>query len=278
MKNLILRTLFGILYVGILAGVLLFLPGYLHIFAALAGCLMLQEFYANSIGGSLKAGRILAALTMVLCCFSLWYVRKEQAGDETMALALALVPLLCLPFTLIFSKERFEYGKFAYVCTGLVYIGVPVALLPLLLVRDGVPSGLMLLCLFILIWCADVGAYCLGTLLGQKPTSRKLAPHISPKKSWWGVAGGILLSMGGALALWGLGLLQMPWYHCLGLGAVICVFATVGDLFESLWKRHLGIKDSGKAIPGHGGWLDRLDSSLLAVPAATVYLLLFNLI
>lgn len=276
MKNLTLRTLFGILYVGVLAGVLLFLPHQLHIFGALAGCLMLHEFYANSLGDSFKAGRILAALTVVLGCFSLWYVRIESVGEQ--ALAFGLIPLLFLPFTQIFSKDRFEFGKFAYLCTGLLYIGLPVALLPVLLVRDGVPSGLMMLCFFILIWCSDVGAYCLGSLLGQRPGSKKLAPHISPKKSWWGVVGGILLCVGGALALWGLRLLQMPWYHCLGLGVVICVFATVGDLFESLWKRHLGIKDSGNAIPGHGGWLDRLDSSLTAIPAATIYLILFQII
>lgn len=276
MKNLILRTLFGILYVGMLTGVLLFLPHYLHIFAALAGCLMLHEYYANSVGVSLKAGRILAVLTVVLSCFSLWYVRRELLGEE--ALAIGLIPLLCLPFTQIFCRERFEYGKFAYLCTGLLYIGAPVALSPVLLVRNGVPSGLMLLCFFILIWCSDVGAYCLGTMLGQKPGAKKLAPHISPKKSWWGVAGGLLLCMGGAAALWALGWLSLPWYHCMALGAVICIFATLGDLFESLWKRHLGIKDSGNAIPGHGGWLDRLDSSLTAVPAGTIYLILFQLI
>ncbi len=276
MKNLTLRTLFGILYVGILAGVLLFLPHQLHIFVALAGCLMMHEFYANSLGESFKAARILAALTVVLTCFSLWYVRTEQVGEE--ALASGVIPLLCIPITQIFSKERFEFGKFAYLCTGLLYIGGPVALLPVLLVRDGVPSGLTMLCFFILIWCSDVGAYCLGSLLGQKPNSKKLAPHISPKKSWWGVVGGILLCMGGALALWALRLLQMPWYHCLALGVVICIFATVGDLFESLWKRTLGIKDSGNAIPGHGGWLDRLDSSLTAIPAATIYLSIFQII
>ena len=276
MKNLILRTLFGILYVGALAGALLFLPQYLHVFAALAGCLMLHEYYANSLGESLKASRLLAALTMILTCFSLWYVRREMLGEE--ALAIALLPLLCLPLSLLFSRERFAYDKFACLGTGLLYIGLPVALLPVLLVRDGVPSGLLMLCLFILIWCSDVGAYCLGTLLGQKPSSHKLAPQISPKKSWWGIVGGVLLCMGGAVVLWLVGWLQIPWYHCLGLGVVICVFATVGDLFESLWKRHLGIKDSSNAIPGHGGWLDRLDSSLTAIPAATIYLILFQLI
>jgi len=272
MKNLILRTLFGILYVGVLAGVLLFLPGYLHIFAALAGCLMLHEFYANSVGESLKACRILSALAMVLCCFALWYVRIGKAPES--ALLFAFVPLLFLPAALIFSKEKFEFDKFAYLCAGLVYIGLPVALSPVILAY----SGTLVLCFFILIWCSDVGAYCLGSLLGQKPSSRKLAPDISPKKSWWGVAGGVLLCMGGALVLWAAGGFHLPWFHCLGLGLIICIFATMGDLFESLWKRHLGIKDSGNAIPGHGGWLDRLDSSLLAIPAATVYLLLFDLI
>lgn len=271
MKNLILRTLFGILFVGVLVSVLLFLPRYLHVFAALAGCLMLHEFYANSVGESLKACRVLAALTMVLSCFALWHVRTGSLAAS--ALCFAFVPLLFLPAALIFSREKFEYDKFAYLCTGLVYIGLPVALSPVVLAY----SGKLVLCFFILIWCSDVGAYCLGSMLGQRPSAHKLAPDISPKKSWWGIVGGVLLCIGGALVLWALGWLSLPWFHCLGLGVVICVFGTFGDLFESLWKRHLGIKDSGKAIPGHGGWLDRFDSSLLAIPAASVYLLLFDL-
>jgi phosphatidate cytidylyltransferase len=106
----------------------------------------------------------------------------------------------------------------------------------------------------------------------------KLFPRISPGKSWEGSIGGGILVIAIAVLVWylteqyqlnQLGLSALEWA---GLGLTVVIFGTWGDLVESLFKRTLGIKDSGNILPGHGGMLDRFDSSLLAIPAAVVYL------
>ena len=129
------------------------------------------------------------------------------------------------------------------------------------------------LCVFIFLWANDTGAYCTGSLLGR----HKLFPRISPGKSWEGSIGGgiIVLIVAYFIGSYeaGLnsdtGLTVIQW---MGLGLVVVVFGTWGDLVESLFKRTLGIKDSGNILPGHGGMLDRFDSSLMAMPASVVYL------
>jgi phosphatidate cytidylyltransferase len=114
---------------------------------------------------------------------------------------------------------------------------------------------------------SDVGGYAVGVLAGKHP----MAPSISPKKSWEGMAGSVLTCMVMATAILVLGL-DAPWWSGLVFGAAVAVTATVGDLGESLIKRDLGIKDMGHLLPGHGGIMDRLDSLLPA--AAVTYLLL----
>lgn len=113
----------------------------------------------------------------------------------------------------------------------------------------------------------DLGGYIAGVLFGSHP----MAPGISPKKSWEGFAGSLLLGVGVAVALVALGL-HAPWWVGLVLGVVLVVVSTAGDLSESLLKRDLGLKDMGHLLPGHGGVLDRIDSILLAAP--TTYILL----
>ena len=128
--------------------------------------------------------------------------------------------------------------------------------------------------MFAFLWVNDAGAYICGSLLGR----HKLFPRISPGKSWEGSIGGGLLVVGAAVLVWyltdlyevnDLGLTAYEWA---GLGLVVVIFGTWGDLIESLFKRTLGIKDSGNILPGHGGMLDRFDSTLMAVPASVVYL------
>jgi phosphatidate cytidylyltransferase len=114
---------------------------------------------------------------------------------------------------------------------------------------------------------SDVGGYAVGVLFGKHP----MAPSISPKKSWEGMAGSVATCMVVATGILVLGL-DAPWWSGLVFGAAIAVTATIGDLGESLIKRDLGIKDMGNLLPGHGGIMDRLDSLLPA--AAVSYLLL----
>jgi phosphatidate cytidylyltransferase len=133
----------------------------------------------------------------------------------------------------------------------------------------------------------DTGAYCIGSLLGR----HKLFPRISPGKSWEGSIGGAVVVLAVAYLLYVFDSGQLSYLadagfrssgmltleQWLGLGLVVVVFGTWGDLVESLFKRTLGIKDSGSILPGHGGMLDRFDSSLLAIPAAVIYLYTISL-
>ena len=131
-------------------------------------------------------------------------------------------------------------------------------------------NTLLPLSIFVFLWVNDSGAYCVGSLIGR----HKLFPRISPGKSWEGSIGGAVFVLAAAYAISYFldtkEMLAMPVW--LGLGLVVVIFGTWGDLVESLFKRTLGIKDSGNILPGHGGMLDRFDSSLLAIPAAVIYL------
>ena len=130
------------------------------------------------------------------------------------------------------------------------------------------------LSVFVFLWMNDTGAYLCGSLLGK----HKLFPRISPGKSWEGSIGGAVLVIIVAVGIWylteqyGVNDLQLSMMEWIGMGLTVVVFGTWGDLIESLFKRTLGIKDSGTILPGHGGMLDRFDSSLLAIPATVVYL------
>ena len=134
-------------------------------------------------------------------------------------------------------------------------------------------NGLLLLAIFIFIWVNDTGAYLVGSRWGKTP----LAPSISPKKTVEGSIGGLLLALLSAVILRLLLFPELSWLHILLIAAVVAIFGTIGDLFESSLKRQAGVKDSGKLIPGHGGILDRIDSFLLAVPAVYLLLRLFDL-
>ena len=129
------------------------------------------------------------------------------------------------------------------------------------------PNGMhWLVWLFVLVSAVDIGAYFVGTTWGR----RKLAPALSPAKTWEGVAGGAVLGIlvcGGALAA--LGLLSVAAGAIIALLIAVSVF---GDLLESLLKRQSGVKDSGTLLPGHGGLLDRIDSELAALPVFALLL------
>ncbi len=275
MNNTVVRTLSGLVY-GALIFLCLLVNGYL--FAALIifmMCVMMAEFYKMTMGESYKFSRGLAIGAGVILFLLLYFCRAFQMPGKYVALV--IIPVLVVMFNSLLVKDKSEFTKFAYIYTGLLYIAVPMALSNLLAFKDGAFSGLLILCFFIIIWCSDIGAYCLGTLFGQK-YGGKIAPEISPKKSWVGFWGGYVFSLLAALVLHWTGLLDIPVVHCLVLATIMHGAGVAGDLFESMWKRCCGVKDSGSIIPGHGGMLDRLDSTLFAMPLGAIYLALFNLI
>lgn len=191
---------------------------------------------------------------------------------------ISLSPLLWpMPFLLLigiselYDKQSVALGRVSFAIMALVYVVLPFALAHVLLNRQGEFDAHLLLTIFILIWANDTFAYLFGVSLGK----HRLWERISPKKSWEGFIGGGLTSiaLSALIAHFFFPLLMV---EMIGLAIIVVVFGTFGDLFESQLKRQNNIKDSGTALPGHGGFLDRFDSFLFIIPVALLYLEILN--
>ncbi len=154
---------------------------------------------------------------------------------------------------------------------GLPYLGLGAVALVWLRQTDGT-GGTNVMILLLIVWASDIGAYMVGRTVGGP----RLAPAISPGKTWSGAVGGLAAAAatGFMASVWLGG--PPPFWRSAGLAVLIGVIGQIGDLFESLLKRHFGVKDSGNMIPGHGGLLDRLDAVLTAAPAASLLALILG--
>lgn len=179
--------------------------------------------------------------------------------------------LLALTFIAIFLVQGFSKDvgsrRLFHTSFALLYIGVPMIVIPMVGYFNGEEYPWLLASVFILIWCNDSFAYLLGSAIGK----HKIFPRISPNKTWEGFMGGVISTVMAA-TIFHTYLPIMPYTAWLGLAVVVLIFGTLGDLFESAIKRSYEIKDSGKFMPGHGGILDRIDSLLFALPMAYFYL------
>lgn len=199
-----------------------------------------------------------------------------------------LIPYLFLIIYLLVSelylKKKNPLNNWAYAMMSQIYIALSFAMLNVLayhsIGNEGELSNyhiqynpILPLSIFIFTWINDTGAYCTGMLFGK----HRLFERISPKKSWEGSIGGGVFSIIGAIVMAHF-FPFMPISIWIGLALTVVIFGTLGDLTESLLKRTIGIKDSGNILPGHGGMLDRFDSTLMAVPAAVVYLYIISFI
>lgn len=276
MNSTVKRSIFGVLFLAVMLGGLLFYETlYVILFAFITG-VMLYEFYKMTMGNSWKD--LQAAAIAIGVAFFLLANEDFFCGHKAWRVGFAILCVLALMVKSILRKDHTDFLKTGFLYAGLVYIALPLALSNAVVCRNGEFSGLLMLAFFCIIWASDVGAYCFGMLLGQKSWSKKLCPHISPKKSWAGFWGGLLTALlTGAILHW-TGLFTFPIWHCLIVSALMNVMGVLGDLFESLWKRAAGVKDSGNIIPGHGGLMDRFDSALFAIPTGYIYLLLLHLV
>ncbi len=276
MKNVVVRTISGVGFVLVILACLLINRYLFAAFIILMMISMMHEFYRMTMGDLYRNSRIIAIATGVTLFLLIFFL--QCYGLPARFIACALVPLLVLMIYSLYEKDRENFGKFPLIYTGLLYIAAPLSLVNLLAFdSDGRFSAVLLLCFFIINWGSDIGAFCFGTAFGQKEGRRKLFPSISPKKSWVGFWGGVFLALVFAVILHFTGIFPFPLHHCLGLAVVIHIGGVYGDLFESQWKRWCSVKDAGNLIPGHGGMLDRFDSTIFAVCCAAIYLVVFNL-
>ena len=279
MRNLIIRTLTGAVYVLLLVGCTVYSPVSAFFFFALAAAGTLWEF--GSLMNTYKNAnmpRPINAMAGVVLVAGVWL--SAIASPQT-AQMFALYGLLMLYIIIsgLYRHSQNPLKDWALCFASQIYIALPFALLPLLSIAyDAGTSTLAYnwiypLALFIFLWVNDTFAYLCGCSL-QKYIPAKLFPRISPKKSWIGSIGGGLFTLLAAVIIWWWQPDTMPLLRWLGFALVVIVFGTWGDLVESLIKRQLGIKDSGHILPGHGGLLDRFDSALLVIPASVIYFIL----
>jgi len=281
MKNFLTRTLTGAIYVILLVGCTVFSPVSAFFFFSLVAAACVWEFchlMNRYEGASLSISiNVLAAFLLVA---AVWLF---CIGSETASRTLALYGLLLIYLLVseLYRRAENPLRNMALSMLSQVYVALPFSLLPLLSVSFDVAAGkyaylwIYPLALFIFIWANDTGAYLCGMAL-HNVFPAKLFPRISPKKSWVGSIGGGLITLAAAAVIYYLSPDTLPLWQWLGFALVVVVAGTWGDLVESLLKRHLGIKDSGNVLPGHGGFLDRFDSALLAIPSVVIFFLLIR--
>ena len=277
-KNLIVRSITGVLFVAIMVAGFLSPRAMVFLFALITG-LTLWE-YTGLVNGldNVQVNRFISTVAGV-------YFFLAVAGWRTgivnnfVVMVPYLLTIVYLFISELYTKNKNAINDWAYTMLGQMYIALPFSMINILAFemapdQSGVSYDTMLpLSVFIFLWVNDSGAYLTGSLLGR----HKLFPRISPGKTWEGsIGGGILViavaALLGYLVNRGVDVPRLSILGWMGLGLVIAVVGTWGDLVESLFKRTLGIKDSGNTLPGHGGMMDRFDSSLMAIPAAVLYL------
>ena len=281
MKNFIIRTITGAIFVAAIVASFLRPEAMVLLFSIVTG-MTIWEFagLVNERPG-VTINRFICTVAGVYFFYAMTYFCSDLYGGVAKSVVFIpyLVTVVYLLISELYAKQEDPINNWAYTMLSQMYIALPFSLLNVL-AFTATPNGqisfntLLPLSVFVFLWVNDTGAYCVGSLLGR----HKLFPRISPGKSWEGCIGGAVFVLVVAYIISYYidnGILStLQW---LGLGLVVVVFGTWGDLVESLFKRTLGIKDSGNILPGHGGMLDRFDSSLLAIPAAVVYLYTLSL-
>lgn len=282
-KNLIVRTITGVLFVAIMVAGFLNAMAMIVLFSIITA-MTLWEYtgLVNDRVANVNVNRFISTVggVYLFIAVALWSVDVVRGFAVLIPYVLTIIYLM---ISELYAKNKDAVTNMAYTMLGQMYIALPFALINILAFKrdaegnfcgdDMQPVMLLPLSIFILLWSNDTGAYCCGSLFGK----HKLFPRISPGKTWEGSIGGgiftvIIAGVIGYLANMGDVPHTLNIWQWLGLGAVVVIFGTWGDLVESLFKRTLGVKDSGNILPGHGGMMDRFDSSLMAIPAAVIYL------
>ncbi len=267
-KKLSVRAASGIVYIGIIIGCIFWGIIPFSYMAALFAVLGVIEF--EKITHELSAKTI---PTMLL----------DIAGAICLVFGWMLYPLVIWIFILIcrltlqlYIKSDSPLSDLSKSMMTQLYIGLPLGMMTLI---GSWVSLSIVFTIFLMIWINDTGAFLVGSTLGK----HRLFERVSPKKSWEGFFGGLLFNMiaGCLFFKYGrdfFGLDSMTLWESIGLGIIVTIFGTWGDLIESMIKRNLQIKDSGNIIPGHGGILDRIDSLLLVMPASFVYMCILDFV
>ncbi|MCQ2128634.1 MAG: phosphatidate cytidylyltransferase [Bacteroidaceae bacterium] len=282
MKNLIVRSVTGLLFVAAIVCSFLNAVAMIMLFALVTGLTIWEYTGLVNEQENVNTNRFICTVAGVYFFFAVAGFCSELT--PTAVFIPYLITIIYLMVAELYAKNPQPVDTWAYTMLSQMWIAVPFSTINILAfpATDGFPvfSCVLPLSVFVFLWLNDTGAYLCGSMLGR----HRLFPRISPKKSWEGSIGGAVLVLIAAAVI-GIvlgkyeqtaNILSIPKW--MGMGLIVVVFGTFGDLVESLFKRTLGIKDSGNILPGHGGMLDRFDSSLMAFPAVVIYLYTISLV
>lgn len=277
LKNLSIRAISGLVYAGLLVGALFLGPLATAILGSVLAAGASLEMCRNTVGrdnpGKWGMTWFIDAACLVFLIFS--FVAMSDSRFSICMIFFAI--LVFTRFLLqVFMHQENPLKSISIFTFEQVYIGIPLGLL--VAAVGALPSHWIVICAVAMIWISDTGAYLVGCTIGR----HKLFPRLSPKKSWEGFLGGLIFNIGAAFIYFycfhlDQGLFLSNVQGWIFISICVTAFATLGDLFESLLKRSLGIKDFGNIIPGHGGILDRIDSLLCVVPCVILAVLLGHL-
>lgn len=276
MKNVVIRSISGIAYIILVVGCILCGPWFF------LGLTMLFAIFATMelkrIARAKSGNRPRPATDCLDLCGILFMIVSASLASNPQLIFEGL-PAFLIPYIFyliargiieLYARDENPIESLGSSALSQLYIGVPLAALNLLYNMVG-PN--IVLAMFFFIWINDTGAFCVGSMIGRN----RLFERISPKKSWEGFWGGLVFCIIFAVVfalVFDRFFYSIPVAQFIGLAIVVSIFATFGDLFESLLKRTAGVKDSGKIMPGHGGILDRIDSLLMVAPICFCYMLI----
>ena len=268
------RTLSGAVYVAVVVSSILVHEVLFLALSIVLALLAVREY--NQLTHPHCATDVLSELSAVLCVFPCTLAFLYPHSCSMYALLTLLLPLAVL-IAQLWDTENNPILQWGHFLVAQIMIALPFALMNVLLHID----PYLLLAVFVLIWVNDSFAYCVGVLTAKLPGgNHKMFPRVSPKKSWEGLFGGLAFTIGAAFIM-----NRVGWFDAItregfelliagGFAFLVSAFGTLGDLMESLFKRTIGVKDSGKFMPGHGGVLDRFDSILLAAPVVLLFVMM----
>ena len=277
-NNFLQRAITGILFVAIIVGCILYDPLAFGTLFVTVSALTIREFgHLVNQSGEVSINRTITMLGGAYLFLAIMGFCIDAAGSKIFIPYLILITYLIV--SELYLKKKNPVLNWAYSMLSQMYIALPFAMLNVLAFQNDPEASsvsynpILPLSIFVFLWLNDTGAYCFGSLFGK----HRLFERISPKKSWEGSIGGGIVAIASSF-VFACYFPIMTWAEWAGLALVVVIFGTWGDLTESLLKRQLQIKDSGSILPGHGGMLDRFDSSLMAIPAGVIYLYALTLL
>lgn len=265
MNDLLKRTLTGGVYVASVLAAICFNPIISSIYFGIIGLVALSEFYNVAKNKYQISNSLLAYLTAI----SLYTTVALYSFniDFKIPLLISVVLVIANFIAALYQKSEEPFTSIAFLICGLIYIILPISTTNLIIQYNSEFQPLLLLSVFILAWCNDSFAYLTGVKFGK----HRLFERHSPKKSWEGFIGGFLFTIIAGIVISKFSNI-FAIQHWIVISIIVSSVGTLGDLVESMFKRQMGVKDSGKILPGHGGILDRFDILFIVLPIVWVYL------